>query len=127
MAPCMAGCFLGIQLLSLQLSIWLAVNMIAPGPVDTPLIWDSAKAFPNPEEIVQQVACPCCLHCLSCQCVGGEGRPDAAVRPPRGRRKGGSEVLLRRRLDMHLSMRGWQWEYAAHHCSAGLMVAGVVL
>ena len=28
------------------------VNAICPGPVDTPLIWDSAKAFPNPKEAV---------------------------------------------------------------------------
>jgi NAD(P)-dependent dehydrogenase (short-subunit alcohol dehydrogenase family) len=32
------------------------VNAICPGPVDTPLIWDSAKAFENPESIVQQTA-----------------------------------------------------------------------
>ncbi|MEN2282776.1 glucose 1-dehydrogenase [Algoriphagus sp. SE2] len=34
----------------------LRVNTICPGPVDTPLIWDSAKAFKNPETIVQQTA-----------------------------------------------------------------------
>lgn len=31
------------------------VNCICPGPVDTPLIWDSAKAFENPEIVVQEV------------------------------------------------------------------------
>ncbi len=34
----------------------IRVNAICPGPVDTPLIWDSAKAFENPETIVQQTA-----------------------------------------------------------------------
>lgn len=29
-------------------------NCLCPGPVDTPLIWDSAKAFDNPEQAVQQ-------------------------------------------------------------------------
>jgi NAD(P)-dependent dehydrogenase (short-subunit alcohol dehydrogenase family) len=34
----------------------IRVNTICPGPVDTPLIWDSAKAFEHPESIVQQTA-----------------------------------------------------------------------
>ncbi|WP_190809950.1 SDR family NAD(P)-dependent oxidoreductase [Flagellimonas sp. S3867] len=34
----------------------IRVNAICPGPVDTPLIWDSAKAFDNPEEAVQNAA-----------------------------------------------------------------------
>ncbi len=34
----------------------IRVNAMCPGPVDTPLIWDSAKAFENPESIVQQTA-----------------------------------------------------------------------
>ena len=29
------------------------VNAICPGPIDTPLIWESAAAFPNPAEAVQ--------------------------------------------------------------------------
>jgi len=29
------------------------VNAICPGPIDTPLIWESAVAFPNPAEAVQ--------------------------------------------------------------------------
>ncbi|MDW3194684.1 MAG: SDR family oxidoreductase [Cytophagales bacterium] len=29
-------------------------NCLCPGPVDTPLIWDSAKAFDNPEQAVAQ-------------------------------------------------------------------------
>jgi len=34
----------------------IRVNAICPGPVDTPLIWDSAKAFEHPETIVQETA-----------------------------------------------------------------------
>ncbi|MEB2783664.1 SDR family NAD(P)-dependent oxidoreductase [Algoriphagus persicinus] len=34
----------------------IRVNTICPGPVDTPLIWDSAKAFDDPDTIVQQTA-----------------------------------------------------------------------
>lgn len=34
----------------------IRVNTICPGPVDTPLIWDSAKAFQDPKTIVQQTA-----------------------------------------------------------------------
>lgn len=33
----------------------IRVNAICPGPVDTPLIWDSAKAFENPEKAVDNV------------------------------------------------------------------------
>jgi NAD(P)-dependent dehydrogenase (short-subunit alcohol dehydrogenase family) len=32
------------------------VNVLCPGPVDTPLIWDSAAAFPEPEKAVAAVA-----------------------------------------------------------------------
>jgi NAD(P)-dependent dehydrogenase (short-subunit alcohol dehydrogenase family) len=33
----------------------IRVNCLCPGPVDTPLIWDSAKAFENPETVVREV------------------------------------------------------------------------
>jgi NAD(P)-dependent dehydrogenase (short-subunit alcohol dehydrogenase family) len=32
------------------------VNVICPGPVDTPLIWDSARAFPDPASAVADAA-----------------------------------------------------------------------
>ena len=34
----------------------IRANLICPGPIDTPLIWDSAKAFPNPKDAVQEAA-----------------------------------------------------------------------
>jgi NAD(P)-dependent dehydrogenase (short-subunit alcohol dehydrogenase family) len=32
------------------------INLLCPGPVDTPLIWDSASAFPDPSRAVADVA-----------------------------------------------------------------------
>lgn len=32
------------------------INVLCPGPVDTPLIWDSAAAFPDPSRAVADVA-----------------------------------------------------------------------
>ncbi len=34
----------------------IRVNAICPGPVDTPLIWNSAQAFPDPDRAVEQAA-----------------------------------------------------------------------
>jgi NAD(P)-dependent dehydrogenase (short-subunit alcohol dehydrogenase family) len=34
----------------------IRINVICPGPVDTPLIWDSAAAFPDPSKAVSDVA-----------------------------------------------------------------------
>jgi NAD(P)-dependent dehydrogenase (short-subunit alcohol dehydrogenase family) len=31
------------------------VNLLCPGPVDTPLIWESAIAFPDPSKVVEDV------------------------------------------------------------------------
>lgn len=42
--------------LAVEYAPTIRVNAICPGPVDTPLIWDSAKAFANPEEAVQNAA-----------------------------------------------------------------------
>ena len=33
----------------------IRINLLCPGPVDTPLIWESAVAFPNPAEAVAAV------------------------------------------------------------------------
>lgn len=38
--------------LAMEYAPKIRVNAICPGPVDTPLIWDSAKAFANPEAAV---------------------------------------------------------------------------
>ncbi len=32
----------------------IRANVICPGPVDTPMIWESAQAFPEPDKAVQQ-------------------------------------------------------------------------
>ena len=34
----------------------IRVNAMCPGPVDTPLLWDSARAFNNPEKAVENAA-----------------------------------------------------------------------
>ena len=34
----------------------IRINVLCPGPVDTPLIWDSASAFPDPARAVSDVA-----------------------------------------------------------------------
>jgi NAD(P)-dependent dehydrogenase (short-subunit alcohol dehydrogenase family) len=34
----------------------IRINVLCPGPVDTPLIWDSAAAFPDPSRAVADVA-----------------------------------------------------------------------
>ncbi len=34
----------------------IRANLICPGPVDTPMLWTSAAAFPDPERAVEEVA-----------------------------------------------------------------------
>ena len=34
----------------------IRINVLCPGPVDTPLIWDSAAAFPEPAKAVAAAA-----------------------------------------------------------------------
>lgn len=45
-----------VKAMALDYGPTIRVNSICPGPVDTPFIWDSAKAFDNPDTIVQQTA-----------------------------------------------------------------------
>ncbi|HKK76182.1 MAG TPA: SDR family oxidoreductase [Saprospiraceae bacterium] len=42
--------------LALDYSPKVRVNVICPGPVDTPLIWSSAAAFPDPDQAVADAA-----------------------------------------------------------------------
>jgi NAD(P)-dependent dehydrogenase (short-subunit alcohol dehydrogenase family) len=45
-----------VRQLALDLAPTVRVNILCPGQVDTPLLWDSAKAFPDPQGVVQAVA-----------------------------------------------------------------------
>ncbi len=45
-----------VRQLAIDLAPTLRVNILCPGQVDTPLLWDSARAFPNPETAVQEAA-----------------------------------------------------------------------
>ncbi|HKQ70309.1 MAG TPA: SDR family oxidoreductase, partial [Polyangiaceae bacterium] len=42
-----------VKQMAIDYSPSVRVNLMCPGPVDTPLIWDSAKAFPDPATAVQ--------------------------------------------------------------------------
>jgi len=45
-----------VRQLAIDLAPKIRVNILCPGQVDTPLLWDSAKAFPNPDTVVKEVA-----------------------------------------------------------------------
>ncbi len=45
-----------VRQLALDLAPTIRVNILCPGQVDTPLLWDSAKAFADPARAVQAVA-----------------------------------------------------------------------
>lgn len=45
-----------VRQLAIDLAPSVRVNILCPGQVDTPLLWDSAKAFPNPTTAVAEVA-----------------------------------------------------------------------
>lgn len=53
-----------VKQISLDYGPHIRANLICPGPIDTPLIWDSAKAFPNPDKAVQDAANATVLHRL---------------------------------------------------------------
>ncbi|OGV59341.1 MAG: oxidoreductase [Lentisphaerae bacterium RIFOXYC12_FULL_60_16] len=42
-----------VRQLAIDLAPTIRVNILCPGQVDTPLLWDSAKAFPDPKTAVQ--------------------------------------------------------------------------
>jgi NAD(P)-dependent dehydrogenase (short-subunit alcohol dehydrogenase family) len=44
-----------VKQVALDYGPMIRANILCPGQVDTPLLWESTKAFPNPEEIVAQV------------------------------------------------------------------------
>ena len=43
-----------VRQLAIDLAPTIRVNILCPGQVDTPLLWDSAKAFDNPQSAVQE-------------------------------------------------------------------------
>lgn len=45
-----------IKQIALEYGPKIRANLICPGPIDTPLIWNSAKAFPDPEKAVADAA-----------------------------------------------------------------------
>lgn len=51
-----AGAVALMKQLAVEYAPDIRVNAICPGPVDTPLIWDSAKAFKNPDQAVENAA-----------------------------------------------------------------------
>lgn len=51
-----AGALALMKQMAVEYAPQVRVNAICPGPVDTPLIWDSAKAFENPASAVEDAA-----------------------------------------------------------------------
>ncbi len=51
-----AGLVALVRQMALDYGPAIRVNAICPGPVDTPLIWDSARAFPDPDKAVDNAA-----------------------------------------------------------------------
>lgn len=51
-----AGSLALMRQMAVEYAPKIRVNAMCPGPVDTPLIWDSAKAFKEPSKAVENVA-----------------------------------------------------------------------
>ncbi len=45
-----------IKQIALDYGPKIRANLICPGPIDTPLIWNSAQAFPDPDKAVEDAA-----------------------------------------------------------------------
>jgi len=45
-----------VKQIALDYGPQIRANLLAPGPIDTPLIWDSSKAFPDPAKAVHDAA-----------------------------------------------------------------------
>lgn len=57
-----------VKQIALDYGPTIRVNLIQPGPVDTPLLWDSAKAFPDPSRAVSDAG--------TATIIGRLGTPD---------------------------------------------------
>jgi NAD(P)-dependent dehydrogenase (short-subunit alcohol dehydrogenase family) len=51
-----AGLVALVRQMALDYGPQIRINAVCPGPVDTPLIWDSARAFPDPAKAVEIAA-----------------------------------------------------------------------
>jgi NAD(P)-dependent dehydrogenase (short-subunit alcohol dehydrogenase family) len=51
-----AGSLALMRQMAVEYAPQIRVNAMCPGPVDTPLLWDSAKAFENPSKAVENAA-----------------------------------------------------------------------
>lgn len=51
-----AGALALMRQMAVEYAPKIRVNAMCPGPVDTPLLWDSAKAFENPSKAVENAA-----------------------------------------------------------------------
>lgn len=51
-----AGALALMRQMAVEYAPKIRVNAMCPGPVDTPLLWNSAKAFDNPNEAVENAA-----------------------------------------------------------------------
>ncbi|MEH6761545.1 MAG: SDR family oxidoreductase [Maribacter arcticus] len=59
-----AGSLALMRQMAVEYAPQIRVNAICPGPVDTPLLWDSAKAFKDPTKAVENAASKTLLNRL---------------------------------------------------------------